>query len=200
MPFMGMALGGVVGQARLIAASFDTTINRGANSFESLTCVSGSDATEAFIVPAGALAKVGDRAVLEIYSSIFHNEGTSRSLNSYVYRDADLIVQPSTGPTVVSSATGNRPGFHSVTIIRTGAATANVILRHWHGIAAAAGSLPQGTQYGNMQTNQPANMLSEGVAWDPAAAHTIKLATAWAVTSALLSCNPRMRFLSVVNY
>lgn len=198
MPFMGMALGAA--QARLIASSFDTTINRGSNSFESLTCVSGSDETEAFIVPAGALAKVGDMAILEIYASIFHNEGTNRTLNSYVYCDGTLIVQPSTGPTIVSSATGNKAGFYSATIIRTGASTANVILRHWHGVAAAAGSLPQGTQYGSMQTNQPAHMIAEGVAWTPGADHTIKLATAWATTSANLSCNPRMRFLYVVNY
>ena len=200
MPFMGMALGTVAAQTRLITSSFDTTISRGANSFESLTCVSGSDATEAFVVPAGALANVGDMAMLDIYSSIFHNEGTNRTLNSYVYSDGTLIVQPAVGPTIVSAAGGNKAGRHSATIIRTGALTANVILSHWHGVAAAAGSLPQGTQYGSMQTNQPAHMIAEGVAWDPDVAHTIKLATAWAVTSALLACNPRMRFLYVMNY
>lgn len=197
VPFIN---GPMAAQTRLITSSFNTTISRATNAFESLTCVSGADATEMFTVPAGALAKVGDMAILDVYSSIFNNEGTSRALNAYVYCDGTLIAQPSVGPTVASSATGNKAGLHSVKIIRTGALTANVILSQWHGIAAAAGALPQGVQYGSLQANQPANMMSEGVAWTPGLAHTIKLATAWPVTSGLLFCNPRMRFLYVVNY
>lgn len=187
-------------KTRLIKSSFNTTISRAANSFESITCVSSTDATEAFVVPAGALANVGDMATLEVYAIIYNNDGSNRTLNAYVYCNNALVAQPSIGPSVVFSATGNKAGLYSATIIRSGASTANVLLRHWHGIAAAAGSLPQGTQYGNLQTNAPANMMSEGVAWDPAAANTIKIATAWSVTSANLFCNPRMRFLYVVNY
>lgn len=198
IPFLNRLVGGQQ-ETRLLVASFDATIVRATNAAQSITCASSTDATEIFIIPANSILRPGDYVTLEMRGIALNNDGAGRRLNLRMDLDAVNIVTPSAGQINATNA-NQKPWFFYARIMLTAATTANLILHQGHGSGVSVGSLPAGTQYGEVAGFNPAGMLVRGIAFDPSVAHVLKASALWDVTSANVALNPFERLLTASRF
>lgn len=197
IPFVNTGIGSP--QGRLLKASFNTSIVRSADSFESITCASSVDATEIFLIPANTLVAPGDFVLLEIRGACLNNTGSNQRPNIRLTLDTTLICSPALGQVYVT-ATNPKPWLYTARIVLSSATTANVWATQGQGNSQGAGSLPQGTQYGDLATWSATGMFVRGIAFDPMVAHTLKAEGAWDASNASLQINPMERVMTAVRY
>lgn len=199
MFLLGSDIGSFAKTSRRVFST-DTTISRASNVAESLTCLSSSDPTEIFFIPAGVIANIGDELLLDICGAIYNNDGSSRTISATITIDNTIVTSSGAGLSISSTSGGNR--FYSLKccIRRTGTATASVLTEQFAGGASGAGTLTQGTQYGGYTVGTLGSIFSEGVAFDYSVDHILKASAIWAVTSSNLYVNPRERSLYIKTY
>lgn len=184
---------------KLLVSSFNTTITRSTSGFESITCASSTDATEIFNIPAFSIVRPGDYLLLEIRGTCFNNVGSSQRPNVRLTLDSTVICNPALGQVYVS-ATNPKPWLYTAKITLTGSSTANVWATQGQGNSQGAGTLAQGTQYGDLATWTPTGMFVRGIAYNPTVAHVLKADGAWDTTNAAVIMNPMERLLTAIRY
>lgn len=199
IPFVNGAAG--LPNSRLLASSFNTTIERSANTWESISCTSSTVSTEILTIPAGSLVAPGDYISLEILGTTLNNTGSNKRPNVRLTLDSTLICSTGLGM-VIATATNPKPWLYEARITLSGAATANVRALQSQGNAQGAGSLPQGTVYGDLAVWVGGVMWVRGVAFNPAVAHTLIAEAQWdaGADASLLKLTPMERTMTVTRF
>lgn len=185
--------------AKLIRASTDTSISRGTNSFDSITCATSTDSSEIFTIPAGAIVNPGDELIFEAHGELKNNEGNTRQLTPNVTLGANLV-WAALGMNIVTGASGTRSWRLMLRIIMLSDSLARLVIEQRHNNIATANVSVQGTPLGSLSTSYVAEASNAAAPFVAASQQALLVTMAWSVTSSELWVKPQFRSLRAVRY